>query len=110
MKLPNREHAYIPQAKLINYLLSESHVVGRSKAIFFRNLGFNEMSVALLEKALLLIAQNEEVTEIISSVHGKKFLIDGYIQSPNRRTAKVRTIWIIDKNQDKPRFVTAYPI
>ena len=61
MKLPNREHAYVPQEKLENYLPSETHVVGRWKAKFFINLGFDESNIALLQKALLIIAQNEEV-------------------------------------------------
>ncbi|MGH7599609.1 MAG: DUF6883 domain-containing protein [bacterium] len=42
MKLPNREKAYIPPSKLRDYLLSETHVVGRGKAKFFRMFGFKE--------------------------------------------------------------------
>lgn len=34
MILPNRERAYIPEAKLVHYLLSLSHPVGKSKARF----------------------------------------------------------------------------
>jgi len=54
MKLPNIEHAYVPRAKLNDYLLSESHACGRAKAIFFRKFGFNESNVALLEKGLIM--------------------------------------------------------
>jgi hypothetical protein len=36
MKLPTRENAFVPPSKLKDYLLSETHVVGRSKAKFFR--------------------------------------------------------------------------
>jgi len=110
MKLPNRKQAYVPQAKLANYLLSEIHVVGRWKAKFLINLGFDESNISLLQKALLIIAQKEEVKDTISSSHGTKFIIDGSLQSPIGKTVDIRTIWIIDKDQKKPRFVTAYPI
>ena len=82
MKLPYREQAYVPQAKLKNYLLSEIHVVGGSKTKFFRNLGFDESNVSLLQKALLIIAPKEEIYDSINSSHGKKFIVDGFLQSP----------------------------
>ncbi len=42
MKLPHRENAYVPAAKLFDYLLSETHPVGRLKSRFFRSAGFHE--------------------------------------------------------------------
>ena len=45
MKLPNRENAYIPPRKLTEYLLSETHSIGKSKAKFFRAIGFDEENV-----------------------------------------------------------------
>ena len=41
MKLPGGDQAFIPRAKLTNYLLSDVHPVGRSKARFFASLGFD---------------------------------------------------------------------
>jgi len=49
MKLPNREQADIPQSKLIDYLLSENHAAGRSKAAFFRNFGFDQLNHLVLK-------------------------------------------------------------
>ncbi len=109
MKLPNREHAYVTRSKLKDYLLSESHVVGRSKAKFLRLFGFNISNIVLLEKGLIKIAQTHEIREVILTPHGKKYIIDGLLNTPVNRFVKVRTVWIVDKNQDKPRFVTAYP-
>lgn len=48
MKLPFRKNAYIPEAKLVDYLLSETHPVGSSKAKFFRGLGYDEGNVKQL--------------------------------------------------------------
>jgi hypothetical protein len=59
MKLPNREKAHIPPSKLRDYLLSETHVVGRGKAKFFRMFGFDETNADLLEQGLIAIAHNE---------------------------------------------------
>lgn len=63
MMLPNRENAYIPPAKLKDYLLSETHIDARSKARFFHAFGYDEVNVKLLERGLLLIARKQEVQE-----------------------------------------------
>ena len=109
MKLPNRESAYIPPSKLVDYLLSETHPVGRSKAKFWRAVGFDETNVAMLERGLIAIAHSEEVKEIVSSPYGVKYVIEGTLQTPAGNLIQVRTVWIIDTGQDHPRFVTAYP-
>ncbi|MFQ5715370.1 MAG: DUF6883 domain-containing protein [Candidatus Scalinduaceae bacterium] len=109
MKLPYKEFACVPRSKLKDYLLSETHIVGRSKAKLLRMLGFNEANLDSLEQGLITIAQTQEVSEIIPSQHGKKYTIDGLLYTPINKSIKVRTVWIIDKGQDKPRFVTAYP-
>lgn len=109
MKLPYKESACVPRSKLKDYLLSETHIVGRSKAKLLRMYGFNEANLDSLEKGLITIAQNQEVNNIISSPHGKKYTIDGFLYTPTNKSIKVRTVWIIDKGRDKPRFVTAYP-
>jgi len=109
MKLPNRESAYVPTSKLKDYLLSETHVAGKSKAKFFRLLGFNENNVNYLEKGLIDIAQTQEIKEEVSSPHGRKYVIDGNLLTPNK-PVRIRTIWIIDKGKKAPRFITAYLI
>ncbi|MBE7473607.1 MAG: hypothetical protein DPW09_38615 [Anaerolineae bacterium] len=110
MQLPNRSKAYIPLPKFTAYLLSESHAVGKSKAKFFRTLGFDETNIDLLERGLITIAQTESVNETVSTPHGEKYVIEGELQSPTNLTAKVRTVWIIETGEDSLRFVTAYPI
>ncbi|WP_407681176.1 DUF6883 domain-containing protein [Prochlorothrix hollandica] len=45
MLLPNREKAFIELPKLTDYLLSESHSVGKSKAKFFRELDFSQENI-----------------------------------------------------------------
>jgi hypothetical protein len=39
-----------------------------------------------------------------------KSKVDGSIQVQAGVSIKLRTIWIIDKGEEVPRFVTAYPM
>ena len=108
-KLPHGSQAIISLRKLTEYLLSESHPVGGSKAAFFRSYGFTEANVGLLENGLRMIAREKSIVEVVSSAHGTKYVIDGRLETPLGGSATVRTIWIIDRGQEVPRFVTAYP-
>ncbi len=109
MKLPNKANAHIPLPKLKDYLLSETHAGGRSKAKFLRSFGFNEVNIDLLEQCLLAIVHSEDVQEVISSAHGIKYIIEGSLQTPTGDVVRMRTVWIIETGHESPRFVTAYP-
>src|SRR5262245_15905244 len=110
MQLPNRGQAYIPPQKLRGYLLSETHAVGSAKAKVFRALGFDETNSNLLEQGLLTIARSTEVREVVSSPHGVKYVIEGSLETPRGTSLLIRTIWILETVEDRPRFVTAYPV
>jgi hypothetical protein len=110
MKVPNRENAYIPLSKLHDYLLAEKHPVGRWKANFFRAHGFDVINATLLKQQLMTIIHFKDAKEIVSSTHGTKYIIDGAIETPVGGVVQVRTVWIIEAGQDRPRFVTAYPL
>ena len=109
MLLPDRNKAYVPPPKLTEYLLSETHAVGKSKAKFFRAFGFDETNVALLEQGLLSIAQTETVAEVVHSPYGTKYIVDGVLETPSGAFVQVRTVWIIEVDDAGPRLVTAYP-
>ena len=110
MILPNREKAFIPAAKLSDYLLSTSHSVGGSKARFFREFGFKEANASSLEAGLLSIARTEEVFMVTPSPFGVKYTVDGTLITPTGITVNVRTVWIIETGENVPRFVTAHPL
>ncbi len=109
MILPNREKAYIRAPKLYDYLLSTSHTVGRGKAKFFREFGFNESNANLLESGLLSIAQSEDVVTKVTSPFGTKYTIDGSLMTPIGTQVNIRTVWIVETGEDEPRFITAFP-
>jgi hypothetical protein len=67
VRLLRGNEAIVPLRKLTEYLLSESHPVGSSKAVFFRKFGFDEASIHRFEDGLLTIARSGEVIEIVPS-------------------------------------------
>lgn len=93
----------------MRYLLSESHAVGKSKAIFLRAIGFSGNNVNDLERQLLEIARTKDVVEVKETPYGTKYVIDGTLLAPRARAAQIRTVWIIETGDDRPRFVTAHP-
>jgi len=109
MELPNKSRSHVPLEKVTDYLLSETHVVGKSKAIYFRSYGFNDENANDLANGLLAIAQNAQVESSERSPYGTKYVMDGELETPNGDMIQVRTVWIIETNDDTPRFVTAYP-
>lgn len=109
MQLPNRENAYIQPQKITGYLLSESHSVGKSKAKFFREVGFSEANIHFLEQELLALARFQEVAESSSNSHGEKYVIVGPINTPFDRQVTILTVWIVDIGEVNPRFITARP-
>jgi hypothetical protein len=54
MEMPNCDRAVVPRKKLTEYLLSTIHPVGKGKAKFFKQFGYDETNVALFEEGLLL--------------------------------------------------------
>jgi len=109
MELPNKSRAQVSLEKVTDYLLSETHAVGKSKAKYFRSYGFNDENASDLAHGLLAIAQNAPVESSERSRYGAKYVLDGELETPSGVMIQVRTIWIIESDNDIPRFVTAYP-
>ena len=110
MKLPNCDHADIPSAKLVEYLLSSTHPVGKWKAKVFQRYGFHPGNAELLKRGLLTIAKTQNIRETIQGQYGLKYVVDGSLQTPLGDALNVRTIWIVEAGKRMPRFVTAYPL
>ena len=109
MRLPNGDHALVDERKLLEYLLSPDHPIGRSKAAFFLGLGFDPGEWRVLESALLQLASTAVAELAGRSAFGQKYLTRGTLESPSGRVAEVLVVWVIRAGEDIPRFVTAYP-
>lgn len=110
MKLPNRERAVIPEAKLREYLLSFTHAHGRHKAVFFGRCGFTQERWQELASALRAHVEIHDVGKLEETPFGTRYAVEGDLSTPVGRVVRVRTVWYVERGEDFPRFVTAYPL
>ncbi len=109
MELPGADRAVIDPTKIRNYLLSPFHRVGRSKASFFRSLGYSQSQWEVLDADLLALARSGNATAGPNTPHGQKYEVRGNLLGPSGRQARVIAVWIVLAGETIPRFVTAYP-
>lgn len=111
MKLRNAHIAAIDRSKVFDYLLNETHPDNGGKARFFASLGYSREDPERLIQALRDVAKNGEVVSSAESVHGQKYIVDGWlsVHTQEARQWSIRTVWIIDRGEEAPRLVTAYP-
>ena len=95
--------------KIVEYLLNARHPDGSGKARFFCKFGFRPESWEDLAGALKHLAMEGTVVQLIESVHGSKYIIEGRLRSPSGRRPRVRTVWILESGDEGARLVTAYP-
>jgi hypothetical protein len=108
-EFPYRDRAEVPMAKVRDYLLSETHPVGRTKAHFFKTLGYRQDAPESLQAALLGVAREGVVVAQERSRFGSKFVVDGYLGEQSSGSRAVRTVWILEEGSTTPRLITAYP-
>ena len=108
MKMPQNEQSIIEDKKIIDYLLSSTHEIGKSKAAFFSRFGYDLNSINEFKDALLLHSIEREIEETQDSNYGCKYLLKCNLQTPDNRNPCIITVWIIE-NGKAPRLVTAYP-
>jgi len=99
----------IDPAKLRDYLLSREHPVGRFKVRFFESMGFTRSRWDLLESALREQHLGGDAQPTTPSECGQKYEIRAILVGPDGRGAPVVSVWIVRRDEDMPRFVTAYP-
>jgi hypothetical protein len=106
--LPNAERAITKSEKLQNYILSSEHSIGRSKATFFRKIGYLPSNWEAFKKDLKKLIQSQDAVESETFKFGIKYTVKGPLNSPSGETIQVLTVWVILKGEEFPRFVTAY--
>src|SRR5215210_4056156 len=99
MMLPNAHLAVVEREKITEYLLNAAHPDNGGKAPFFRALGFVPEQWEILAAAFLEIALTSPVAQEMESRHGKKYIMDGGINTPGGKTPVVRTVWIIESGE-----------
>ena len=109
MLLPNADQVLIPLRKLTDYLLSDTHPRGKEKALYLRSYGFTADRADLLEAALRSIAMTGDLVATEHTAHGTMYVVVGVSTTPAGRMIRLRTVWIVEPSNPRPRFVTAYP-
>jgi uncharacterized protein DUF6883 len=109
MKLPNAHLAIVDRDKIVDYLLNPAHPDNGGKAKFFLGLGFTVEQWQVFAEAVRTLATSCEVMEYVESQHGIKYIVIGRIETSSGRSPSIRTVWIVDKGNNNPRLVTAYP-
>ena len=110
MRLPNSENAWVQVAKARDYLLVLEHPEGGGKAGFFVRFNFYRERWYILADALRAHGSSNEVTNVIETSYGTKFVVEGNLETPDGRNPHTRSIWLIDNGSDIPRLITAYPL
>ncbi|MFN0132622.1 MAG: DUF6883 domain-containing protein [Phycisphaerales bacterium] len=110
MRLPNVEDLIIPDLKLAGYLLAPAHEYGRGKALFFLGRGFSAESLEEFRRSLERHARQNNIVTVDQTAFGVRYRIEGPLVCPDGSTPIVRVIWFIERGEDAPRLVTAYPI
>jgi len=55
-----------------------------------------------------MIAKCEGVSQEVASRYGTKYIIDGELVTPIGTRVRLRTVWVVESHDERPRFVTAY--
>ncbi len=109
MKLPNYEKVVINPQKFTDYILSDSHPIGKYKAAYFKNIGYVKENYHLLMSEILKLIKENNIDLETENEFGKKYIISGMISTPNKKILRVTTVWFIENNNSIPYFVTVYP-
>lgn len=107
--VPNRDEAEVPQAKILDYLLSLTHPEGRDKAVFFRRFGFRQDRWRDLRNALVEHVRVNPISSAAQKPFGIHYQVEGPLKTPDGRNPFVRTVWIVLEGGTIPQLLSAYP-
>jgi hypothetical protein len=109
-RLPNADQATIPPEKLRDYLLCPDHAEGAHKArVFSAALGIDRSDWEYLREQILARLVSSEIGEVrMGGAFGVRYGVPMLIEGLNGETHEIITAWIVDREDDPPRFITAY--
>ncbi|MDE2938664.1 MAG: hypothetical protein OXR67_07055 [Chloroflexota bacterium] len=108
MTMPYTENLAVDTRKLVDYLLSPVSSRGRHKAAFFQRFGYTIANMTVFAEALREHGQSQQVTRIVDTPYGRRYYVDGPLQSPDGRNPHVRTVWQLEPGSQSPRLLTAF--
>jgi hypothetical protein len=108
-RLPHLDRAVVPEAKIVNYLLSARHSGGRAKARFLESFGFHAHDWRMLRDAVIAHATTNEITASHQTRFGIRYEIDGPLPTPDGRAPVVRVVSFAEPPENVSRLVTLIP-
>jgi hypothetical protein len=107
-RLPQVGRAILDIRKIEAYCLDAAHPRGRHKARVFRDaIGIGQRESGWLREAILDGIRDCEATEIAVDDFGSRWRADVPVTRHDKNVV-VRTIWIVLRGDDVPRFVTCW--
>ena len=107
-QLPNAALAHVDDVKVGDYLLNPDNPQNQGKAGQFGQYGFVRDRWQVLADALCKHPTVNPVVRMVASPHGVKYVVECNLETPDQRNPCLRSVWIIEVGQDRPRLVTAY--
>ncbi len=108
MKLANAENAYVDLVKLRDYCLNPEHPRGQHKArVFAQALGLTAVHAEELQQNLLDAVRISEATFLERDDYGDRYRVD-FVLARAGQECTVRSLWIVRRGDDIPRFVSCY--
>jgi hypothetical protein len=108
--MPNNEKAKVLDKKITDYLLNDSHEIGKHKANFFKRFGFDISNLGIFKNSLLQHSIEREIEKINNSEFGNKYELKCEMKTPDERNPCIVTVWIIENGKERPTLITAYPL
>lgn len=110
MLIPNAEKAMIDLRKLRDYCLNLEHDDGKHKArLFLSMLGMTAENSEALRQILLEVIRTHEAQLGRQDEFGQRYTLDFMIEW-QRRSATLRSGWIIEHGSEIPKLTTCYPL
>ncbi len=106
--IANAADAVVDIRKLRDYCLSMEHPRGHHKArVFLASLELTREHAGYLRMKLMDAVRSELAVEIDSDIHGRRYRVD-FTLDTGRRAARVRSLWIVRRDENFPRFTSCY--
>ena len=107
MKLPAGDRAIVDIRKLLDYCLNSQHPRVRNKARVFAAVGIRECDAEELRAALVVAARHGHAQPGVVNEFGRRYIID--LDLPRAGTVvKIRSTWIVRRDEDLPRLTSCY--
>ena len=103
------EKICINRQKISDYLLNVNHPDGGTKAKLLISLGFDINNASVLENMITKHATGNDVSKVIATPFGEKFLVEGIIETPSGKFLQIRSVWVKESKEELLKFVTLYP-